>query len=70
MTAGTGIYHSKYNHSKTENTNLLQIWIFPKEKNIASCYDQKQFLPFDSKNKLQVVVLSEKDGVLDINHNA
>jgi redox-sensitive bicupin YhaK (pirin superfamily) len=70
MSAGTGIYHSEYSHSKTDDTNFLQIWVFPKEKNITPRYDQKQFLPANRKNKLQVVVSPEKDEAVDINQDA
>lgn len=40
MSAGTGIHHSEYNHSKEEDANFLQIWIFPREKNVTPRYDQ------------------------------
>lgn len=40
MSAGTGIYHSEHNHSKTEPLTLFQIWIFPNKKNVAPRYDQ------------------------------
>jgi len=56
MSAGSGITHSEFNHSKTEELNLLQIWIFPKEKNIKPRYDQKVFPIEDRKNKLITAV--------------
>jgi redox-sensitive bicupin YhaK (pirin superfamily) len=43
MSAGTGVVHSEYNPSETEDTLSLQIWIFPKERNIEPRYDQKNF---------------------------
>jgi redox-sensitive bicupin YhaK (pirin superfamily) len=49
MSAGTGVEHSEYNHSKTEAANTLQIWLFPKNRNVKPGYDQKSFI-----NKLQI----------------
>jgi redox-sensitive bicupin YhaK (pirin superfamily) len=43
MSAGTGVVHSEYNPSETEDTLSLQIWIFPKVRNIEPRYDQKNF---------------------------
>lgn len=43
MSAGTGVFHSEYNPSETEDTLSLQIWIFPKVRNIKPRYDQKNF---------------------------
>jgi quercetin 2,3-dioxygenase len=65
MSAGTGIYHSEYNKSKDQKVNFLQIWVFPKENNIAPRYGQKTFSPEDRVNKLQPVITPEQnnDGI-------
>lgn len=60
MSAGTGIYHSEYNKNKDQKVNFLQIWVFPKEKNITPNYDQKTFHPEDRVNKLKTIVSPEK----------
>lgn len=71
MSAGTGIRHSEYNHSKTEPVKFLQIWVFPKEKGIAPRYEQKTFSEEDRKNRFQVVVSPEAHGEgVRINQNA
>ncbi|MFN4235126.1 MAG: pirin family protein [Bacteroidia bacterium] len=70
MSAGTGIYHSEYNKNIDKPVNFLQIWIFPKIKNIAPRYEQKTFLPEKRKNKLQVVLSPEQDEALTINQDA
>ena len=62
MSAGTGVLHSEYNGSKTEETKLFQIWIFPKVKNIAPRYEQKSFSATERKNKFQTIVSPEKSG--------
>lgn len=56
MSAGTGIQHSEYNKNKDKQVNFLQIWVFPKKKNIKPRYDQTTLNPADRKNKLQVIV--------------
>ncbi|WP_224483579.1 pirin family protein [Robertkochia aurantiaca] len=61
MTAGTGIFHSEYNHNEDKEVKFLQIWIFPKERNVAPSYDQITLNPEDSKNKLQQIVSPDSD---------
>ena len=56
MSAGRGITHSEYNASREKQVNLLQIWVFPKEKDIEPRYDQKVFSDEGKRNKFQVVV--------------
>ncbi|HET9053803.1 MAG TPA: pirin family protein, partial [Cyclobacteriaceae bacterium] len=62
MSAGSGIAHSEKNASATETVNFLQIWVFPKVKNIQPRYDQKLFPAEERINKFQTVVSPEKDG--------
>ncbi|HJT73721.1 MAG TPA: pirin family protein [Chitinophaga sp.] len=71
MSAGSGIAHSEFNASKTEPVNFLQIWVFPKLRNITPRYQQKVFEPSERQNKLQVVVSPEADSeALLINQDA
>ncbi|MCC7030485.1 MAG: pirin family protein [Chitinophagaceae bacterium] len=56
MSAGSGITHSEYNHSKSEPVSLLQIWIFPNIKNVKPRYDQIRYnLDKINNNWLQIV---------------
>jgi quercetin 2,3-dioxygenase len=71
MSAGSGISHSEYNKSKDQKVNFLQIWVFPKEKNIQPRYDQKTFRPEERVNKFQVVVAPDaSSGGVVINQDA
>lgn len=71
MSAGTGVQHSEANESATDPVTLLQVWIFPKERNIEPRYDQRNFDISDRDNKWQYVVSPiEADGGLWINQDA
>jgi redox-sensitive bicupin YhaK (pirin superfamily) len=71
MSAGAGLTHSEYNHSKTEEVNLLQIWVFPKERNIKPRYEQKIFSESDKQGKFRTIVSPVKsDDTMWINQDA
>ncbi len=70
MSGGKGISHSEFNASPTDPVNFLQIWVFPKEKNIDPRYEQKTFAPEGRKNKFQVVVSPEDKEAVWINQDA
>jgi redox-sensitive bicupin YhaK (pirin superfamily) len=70
MSAGSGITHSEFNASKTDAVNFLQIWVFPKIKNIQPKYAQKTFNPEDRKNQLQTVVAPDDANAIAINQDA
>jgi len=55
MSAGSGIRHSEYNHESVP-ANVLQTWVFPKQKNVSPRYDQKTFTPDERKNGFQLIV--------------
>lgn len=40
MSAGTGIMHSEFNASPQETLKLLQIWLFPNQKQVTPRYQQ------------------------------
>lgn len=57
MSAGTGITHSEANPSTTIPTSLLQIWIYPKVRNIVPHYTQASFtLQLQQINQWQQLV--------------
>lgn len=70
MSAGYGLTHSEYNHSKTKRVNFLQIWVLPKKQDIEPRYQQITFDPARRKNQLQTVVAPDDESALWINQNA
>lgn len=70
MSAGSGIAHSEFNASKEELLKLFQVWVFPKERNIAPRYDQKTYPLEGRKNSWQVVVSPTHEGAVWINQDA
>ena len=71
MSAGTGVMHSEFNPSNSEQTNLFQLWIFPKENGIKPRYDQKTFSVDGRKNAIQTVASGfRKNGELYIHQDA
>jgi redox-sensitive bicupin YhaK (pirin superfamily) len=56
MSAGTGIQHSEFNPNADQRTKLLQIWVFPKVRNVEPRYQQITLNPEDRNNKLQQIL--------------
>lgn len=56
MSAGTGIAHSEYNNSDTEETNFLQIWVIPEKQGTTPKYSQREFDASKRKDNFQLVV--------------
>lgn len=60
MSAGKGIRHSEFNHSKTESVHFLQIWLLPDTKDLPPSYEQRNFSPAKNPGKLHLV--AARDG--------
>lgn len=71
MSAGTGVRHSEFNHSKIDAANTLQIWLFPRDRNVEPRYDQKNFTELFKRNELTTLISPDKgDQALWINQDA
>ena len=73
MTAGSGILHSEYNHSKEKPLRLLQLWIFANKRGLQPSWEQKQFKKEERKDRLLPVIVPENasnGGALHIHQNA
>jgi redox-sensitive bicupin YhaK (pirin superfamily) len=71
MSAGTGVRHSEYNHSKDGVTHFLQIWIEPKFTGIKPSYEQKHFADGEKRGRLRLIVSSDgREGSVGMNQDA
>jgi redox-sensitive bicupin YhaK (pirin superfamily) len=71
MSAGTGVRHSEFNHSKTDPVHLLQIWILPERRGIEPSYEQTAFSPAEREGKLKLIAARKpQNGAVKINQDA
>ncbi len=70
MSAGTGITHAEYNHSKSEPVHLMQLWILPRTKGLKPRWEQRRISPESRRGKVLPVVSSGSvDGTLAIDQD-
>ncbi|MEO7097208.1 MAG: pirin family protein [Polyangiales bacterium] len=70
MSAGTGVAHSEYNHSKTDPVHFLQIWIVPQKSGLKPSYEQKTIADADRRGKLKVVASPDgRDGSVTVHQD-
>lgn len=71
MTAGTGIVHSEFNHSQSEQVHFLQIWILPAKTGLVPGYEQKTLEKNALRGRFRLAASDvPDDGALKINQNA
>ncbi len=70
MSAGSGIAHSEMNANKDKEVKFLQVWVFPKERDITPRYEQKTFDPQARHNSIQTVVAPDDAAAVWINQDA
>jgi quercetin 2,3-dioxygenase len=71
MSAGKGVLHSEFNHSKDGVTHFLQIWIEPNVTGIAPSYEQKHFDAASKRGKLKLLASRDgRDGSVTLHQDA
>jgi redox-sensitive bicupin YhaK (pirin superfamily) len=51
MSAGTGVRHSEFNHSRESELHLVQMWVLPAKQGLAPQYGQRDFTVDDRRNR-------------------
>jgi redox-sensitive bicupin YhaK (pirin superfamily) len=70
MTAGSGVQHSEFNHSDSDELHLLQIWLFPEKNDLEPGYEQKAFSREDKLNQLRLVASRDgRDGSVTVHQD-
>ncbi|ACQ92187.1 Pirin domain protein [Tolumonas auensis DSM 9187] len=71
MSAGSGIRHSEYNHSREELVHFLQIWIVPNRKGVEPRYQQQHFSAAEKRGKLRLIISPDgAEGSLSVYQDA
>ena len=71
MSAGAGVQHSEFNHSKDRTTHFLQIWILPKYRGIEPSYEQRTIPAEEKRGRLRLVASPDgASGSVSINADA
>jgi len=70
MSAGTGVTHSEFNHSRSEPVHFLQIWILPAQRGAAPGYEQRRFEPATRTDTLRLIAAPDgRDGAVTIHQD-
>ncbi|MGO2147072.1 pirin family protein, partial [Halomonas sp.] len=70
MSAGTGVVHSEFNHSKENGLHFQQIWIEPKALGIKPSYEQKAFPAAGRQNQWRLVASQQgREGSVSLNQD-
>jgi quercetin 2,3-dioxygenase len=69
MSAGTGIVHSEFNASETEEVHSIQIWILPEREDVTPSYQQIAFSPEEKQGRLRLLAGPES-GATTIHQDA
>lgn len=68
MSAGTGVAHSEFNHSKAAPLHFLQIWIIPEKPNLMPSYQQIK-IPKTNNQLILIGSKHEKESIIKIHQD-
>ncbi|MGN6453049.1 MAG: pirin family protein [Steroidobacteraceae bacterium] len=69
--AGTGVTHSEFNPSATQEVHFLQIWVLPETLRLPPGYEQKHFSAADKRGRLRLIAAPRgEEGAVLIHQDA
>lgn len=70
MSAGTGLYHSEFNGSKSDLLHLLQIWIIPSQRGLKPSYQEAEFTRIETQNRWRVAASGDaREGSIHVHQD-
>ncbi len=70
MSAGTGVQHSEFNHSRNDLVHFLQIWIVPERGGLAPGYEERVFTDDEKRGRLKLIASRDgRDGSVVVNQD-
>lgn len=71
MSAGSGVTHSEFNPSQTDEMRFLQVWLLPETENTKPAYDTLTLTPADKDGRLKLFLSRDgRDGSMKTQANA
>jgi redox-sensitive bicupin YhaK (pirin superfamily) len=71
MSAGSGVRHSEFNASNTQQVHFLQIWIKPDAVGLEPSYEEKHFSDGEKRGRLRLIASPDgRDGSVSIHQDA
>jgi redox-sensitive bicupin YhaK (pirin superfamily) len=71
MSAGTGVEHSEFNHSKTNPVHFFQIWVIPARRGMPPSYEEKHFDDDAKRGRLRLVASQDgREGSVVVHQDA
>ncbi|MDA9982840.1 pirin family protein [Gammaproteobacteria bacterium] len=70
MSAGTGVQHSEYNASSSEEVHFLQIWVLPERNGLQPGYEERYFSTEEKRGRLRLIGSRDsRDGSVTIHQD-
>lgn len=70
MSAGTGISHSEYNHSRVEPVHFLQMWVLPERPGLEPSYEQRAVVRDEKSGKWHLIAARDgREGAVTVHQD-